>query len=137
MANGPVNALSISNGFVAELLAELQAAIADPSCRSIVLAGAGRYFCGGADINDFDDDPASADQLRGLIDAVENASKPVIMAMHGKVLGGGLELALAGHYRIASEGTRLALPEVTLGLLPGAGGTQRCLDSSERPQRCA
>lgn len=125
MSNGAVNALSIANGFVGELLEALQTAISDPDCTAIILSGAGRYFSGGADIKDFDNDPGSVHQLRDVIDAVENSSKPVIMAVHGMALGGGLELALAGHYRIAGEGTRFGLPEVTLGLLPGAGGTQR------------
>jgi 3-hydroxyacyl-CoA dehydrogenase len=125
MTNGAVNTLSIGNGFVDELAASIQTAVADPDCSAIVLTGRGRYFSAGADINDFDRDPASIGRLRALIEAIENSPKPVVMALHGMVLGGGLELALAGHARIALNGTRFGLPEVTLGLLPGAGGTQR------------
>lgn len=125
LSNGPVNALSVGNGFVGEVLAAVSQAAADPACQAIVVTGAGRMFCGGADISDFDGDPAQIGLLRDLIAAVENCDKPVIMAIHGMALGGGLELAMGGHYRIAQAGSRLGLPEVTLGLLPGAGGTQR------------
>jgi len=125
LANGPVNALSIANGFLARLAAAIKEAEADPEVAAIVVAGEGRIFCGGADIKDFDGDPTQIDRLRDLVAQVEACTKPVIMAIHGAALGGGLELAMAGHYRIAHSGTRLGLPEVSLGLLPGAGGTQR------------
>ncbi|RZF64767.1 3-hydroxyacyl-CoA dehydrogenase [Sphingomonas populi] len=124
-ANGAVNALSIGNGFVGLLDAAIRDAAADPACTAIIVAGAGRMFCGGADITDFDGDPERVDALRDLMNMVEACDTPVIMAIHGMALGGGLELALAGHYRVAQGGTRFGLPEVTLGLLPGGGGTQR------------
>ncbi|MGW8202230.1 3-hydroxyacyl-CoA dehydrogenase NAD-binding domain-containing protein [Sphingomonas bisphenolicum] len=125
LSNGAVNALSVGNGFVARFQEAILAAIADPQCRVIVVAGAGKLFCGGADIADFNRDPVLVGRLRGLIALVEASEKPIIMAIHGVALGGGLELAMAGHYRIAQANARLGLPEVTLGLLPGAGGTQR------------
>ncbi|OCC24392.1 hypothetical protein MB02_07370 [Croceicoccus estronivorus] len=125
IGNGPVNALSVGNGFVTEIGDAFAAAEADQDCAAIVIAGEGRMFCGGADIGDFDGDPASLDTLRNMQLGVENSGKPVIMAIHGVALGGGLELAMAGHYRIAQAGTKLGMPEVTLGLLPGGGGTQR------------
>lgn len=123
--NGPVNALSIANGFVDELANAVREAQADPSCDAIVISGSGRMFCGGADIADFDRDPSECGKLRDLMAAVEQCPLPVVMALHGHVLGGGLELALAGHFRILAPDAVLGLPEVTLGLLPGAGGTQR------------
>jgi 3-hydroxyacyl-CoA dehydrogenase len=125
LSNGAVNALSVGNGFVARIRQAFEAAESDPSCAAIVITGAGRMFCGGADISDFDGASDRIGQLRDLVNAVEQSVKPVIIAIHGMALGGGLELALAGHYRIAQAGSRLGLPEVTLGLLPGAGGTQR------------
>ncbi|NYI24340.1 3-hydroxyacyl-CoA dehydrogenase [Sphingobium indicum] len=125
LSNGPVNALSAGNGFVDQIAAAVDEAAGDPACRVIVIAGAGRMFCGGADIGDFDGAPTQVSRVRDVIAAVEACEKPVIMAIHGMALGGGLELAMAGHYRIAQAGSRLGLPEVTLGLLPGAGGTQR------------
>jgi 3-hydroxyacyl-CoA dehydrogenase len=125
LANGAVNALSIGNGFVGEIARAFSIAAADPFCQTIVIAGAGRMFCGGADISDFDGDPTQVNRLRELVAMIEACNTPVIMAIHGMALGGGLELALAGHYRVVEAGARLGLPEVTLGLLPGAGGTQR------------
>jgi 3-hydroxyacyl-CoA dehydrogenase len=102
-----------------------KAALTDPAVSAIVIAGAGRMFCGGADIGDFAGDTSKTSQLREMLAEIENSAKPVIAAIHGMALGGGLELALACHYRFAQAGTCLGLPEVTLGLVPGAGGTQR------------
>ncbi len=125
LSNGPVNVLSVGNGFVDGIRDAFAAVVADSSVAAIVIAGSGRMFCGGADIADFDGDPALVTRLRDLCETVECSAKPVVMAIHGMALGGGLELALAGHLRIAQAGSRFGFPEVTLGLLPGAGGTQR------------
>lgn len=125
LSNGPVNALSVGNGFADEIEQAITDATTDPSCRAIVVTGVGKMFCGGADIADFDQNPDSVGRLRVLMSQVEASTKPVIMAINGMALGGGLELALAGHYRVAQAGAKLGLPEVSLGLLPGGGGTQR------------
>ena len=121
----PVNALSISGGVVQALRSAIQAGVEEESVDVIVVRGSGDNFCAGADINDFDKDPDKLDMLRDLFAAIAGCPKTVVMALHGNVLGGGLELALSGRFRVAAPGSRLALPEVTLGLLPGAGGTQR------------
>lgn len=123
--NPPVNALSIRAGLVAELQAGLERALADTDCSAILIAGASDKFCGGADIKDFESNPLAIGAIRTLMNSLEASAKPVVVAMHGLALGGGLELAMAGHYRIAAKRTKLGLPEVTLGLLPGGGGTQR------------
>jgi 3-hydroxyacyl-CoA dehydrogenase len=108
------------------LLDALDRAAADPEVRAIVLTGADGRFSGGADIREFGT-PASlaAPQLRDVIAACEASVKPVIAAISGICLGGGLEIALGCHYRVARADARVGLPEVKLGLLPGAGGTQR------------
>ncbi len=121
--NPPVNALGPQS--VAPLLESLQAAQADPAVRAIVLAGARGTFSGGADMKTFGVTPAPRPHTRDLIDAIEASAKPVVAAIEGVAMGGGLEVALACDARIASPGARLALPEITRGLLPGAGGTQR------------
>lgn len=120
--NPPVNALGkdLRRG----LLDALQRAEADPDTRAIVLAAAGRTWPAGADIREFGKPPA-VPWLPELCAAVEACRKPVVAALHGTVFGGGLELALAAGARLARPGTQLGLPEVTLGILPGAGGTQR------------
>ena len=98
----------------------------DDGVRAIVLAGAGSLFSGGADIREFGTPAArAAPQLRDVIAACEASAKPVIAAIGGLCLGGGFELALGCHYRVARADARVGLPEVKLGLLPGAGGTQR------------
>lgn len=117
----PVNALS--SDVRAGLLSALDAAAADESVRAIVLACAGPTFCAGADIREFDL-PPQPPHLTDVIQRFADAPKPVIAALHGNALGGGCELAAGCHYRIAVRGTKIGLPEVNLGLLPGAGGTQ-------------
>jgi 3-hydroxyacyl-CoA dehydrogenase len=118
----PVNALSaaVRGG----ILKGIEAAIADPEVRAIVLACAGRTFIAGADITEFGK-PMQEPSLHAVIKAIENSPKPVVAAIHGTALGGGLETALGAHYRVAVPSAKLGLPEVKLGLLPGAGGTQR------------
>lgn len=118
----PVNALSTA--LRRRLVTALRDAEADPAVRAVVLIGAGRGFSGGADITEFTSPPA-APSLHEVLDVIDAASKPVIAALHGMAFGGGLELALTCPYRVAAPGARLGLPEVKLGLLPGAGGTQR------------
>ena len=123
-ANPPVNGLS--HAVRAGISAALERAQADPTIRAIVLTGTGGLFSGGADIREFGTPASTADPtLRQLIELVETNEKPVVAAIDGTCLGGGLELAMAAHYRIASADAKLGLPEVKLGLLPGAGGTQR------------
>ena len=124
MNNPPVNGLGLSTR--QGIAAGLEKAEADPAVKAIVLTGAGKAFSGGADIREFGSPTALAEpNLLSVILAAENASKPVVAAVHSVAMGGGLELALGCHYRIAAPGTSVALPEVTLGLIPGAGGTQR------------
>ena len=120
--NPPVNALSAA---VRQGLAQAVVRLADdPDARIAVLSCAGRTFIAGADISEFGK-PSVPPSLPDVIAAIEASEKPVVAALHGTVLGGGLEVALGAHYRVAVPGTRMGLPEVTLGLLPGAGGTQR------------
>ncbi|WP_158894389.1 MULTISPECIES: 3-hydroxyacyl-CoA dehydrogenase NAD-binding domain-containing protein [unclassified Pseudomonas] len=118
----PVNALS--RKVRAGLLARLQEALADDGIQTLVITCAGRTFVAGADLREFDL-PLQEPHLPDVLAALEASPKPVIAALHGTVLGGGLELALACHYRVAATATTFALPEVSLGLIPGAGGTQR------------
>ena len=119
--NPPVNALS--SGLKLALLEKLEAALADPAVTAIVITGAGKHFSAGADIKEFDGGAGPA--LPDLIERIENSPKPVVAALHGTVAGGALELALGCHGRVVEEGALLSLPEVTLGILPGAGGTVR------------
>ncbi len=118
----PVNALSaaVRGG----ILEGIKAAVADPAIKGIVLTCAGRTFIAGADITEFGK-PPKAPALNDVLAEIENSPKPVVAAIHGTALGGGLEVALACHYRVAVKEAKLGLPEVKLGLLPGAGGTQR------------
>ena len=122
--NPPVNGLGLATRRA--LVAGLAQAQADAAVKAIVITGAGKAFSGGADITEFGTDKALAEpNLHTAIAAAEQCSKPVIAAIHSVCMGGGLELALGCHYRIAASGCSVALPEVKLGLLPGAGGTQR------------
>ncbi|KDB06738.1 3-hydroxybutyryl-CoA epimerase [Burkholderia sp. lig30] len=122
--NPPVNGLGLSTR--AGIMEGLDRAAQDPSVTAIVLTGAGRAFSGGADITEFNTPKAVQEPtLHTVIRAVEASGKPVVAAIHSVAMGGGLELALGAHYRIAAPGAQIALPEVKLGLLPGAGGTQR------------
>lgn len=122
--NPPVNGLGLSTRQA--ITAGLEKAEADPAVKAIVLTGAGKAFSGGADIREFGSPKAIQEpNLLSVILAVENTSKPVVAAVHSVCMGGGLELALGAHYRIAAPGCNVALPEVKLGLIPGAGGTQR------------
>lgn len=120
--NPPVNALSQA---VRQGLAEcISAAVADTDIRAMVLACNGKTFIAGADITEFGKPPLEP-HLPDVLHLLDESPKPVVAALHGTVLGGGFETALACHYRVAVQGTRVGFPEVTLGLIPGAGGTQR------------
>ena len=120
--NPPVNALSqaVRQG----LLDAVVQADADAAVTAIVILGAGRSFPAGADIKEFGQ-PMQDPHLPDVIDRIESCSKPVVAALHGTALGGGFEIALGSHYRIAVPSARVGLPEIHLGLIPGAGGTQR------------
>ncbi|HEY0817819.1 MAG TPA: 3-hydroxyacyl-CoA dehydrogenase NAD-binding domain-containing protein, partial [Rhizobacter sp.] len=122
--NPPVNGLGLATRL--GITQGLEKAEADTNVKAVVITGAGNAFSGGADIKEFGSPKALAEpNLLSVIAAVEATSKPVVAAIHGVCMGGGLELALGCHYRVVAKGTQVALPEVKLGLLPGAGGTQR------------
>jgi 3-hydroxyacyl-CoA dehydrogenase len=120
--NPPVNALStpVRQGLV-DAIAEAEA---DDAVKAVVIACEGQTFFAGADITEFGKPPQNP-WLPQVVDTIEDCSKPVVAAIHGTALGGGLEVALACHYRVADKSAKLGTPEVKLGLLPGAGGTQR------------
>ena len=120
--NPPVNALK--HEVRAGLAEALRQTRDDAAVKAVVIACAGRTFFAGADITEFGK-PPQAPGLGEVIAAIENMPKPVVAALHGTALGGGFEVALACHFRVAVPGARVGLPEVKLGLLPGAGGTQR------------
>ena len=124
--NPPVNALSpgVPDGIAAGLAAH----IADPDVKAIVLIGGGRTFIAGADIKEFAkvvSGQSKGHSLLPLMLAMEDSPKPVIVAIHGTALGGGLEVAMGGHYRVASPSAQVGQPEIKIGLIPGAAGTQR------------
>ncbi|MGE0153748.1 MAG: 3-hydroxyacyl-CoA dehydrogenase NAD-binding domain-containing protein [Reyranellaceae bacterium] len=120
--NPPVNALR--NAVRAGIKEGVDKFVADPAVKAIVLIGGGRTFIAGADIKEFGKPPSGPD-LNTVIATMENSPKPVVAALHGTALGGGLETAFGAHYRVIAPSGRVGLPEVHLGLLPGAGGTQR------------
>ncbi|MEL6064368.1 3-hydroxyacyl-CoA dehydrogenase NAD-binding domain-containing protein [Methylobacterium sp. DCY52] len=122
LANPPVNALGAA--LRAALNGALEQAIADASVRAIVLAAEGRVFVGGADITEFGK-PQQPPSLPDILDRLDASPKPVVAAIGGAALGGGLELAMACHGRVAAPAAKLGLPEIKLGIIPGAGGTQR------------
>src|SRR5262245_3659489 len=125
--NPPVNALS--PGVIDGLIAALRALRADTAVRAIVLNGGGKIFCGGADINEFGKLTAGKKSLDAsfgvMLSALEDNPKPIVCAIHGTAFGGGLETAMACHYRVATPDAQVGQPEVKIGLIPGAGGTQR------------
>ena len=124
MDNPPVNGLGFD--LRTGIDAGIRRAMADDTVKAVVLTGTARAFSGGADIREFNSPKSSASPNLGeLIDLIEGAAKPVVAAVGGLALGGGNELALGCHYRVCAPGTMIGLPEVNLGLLPGAGGTQR------------
>ncbi|MFD1796762.1 3-hydroxyacyl-CoA dehydrogenase NAD-binding domain-containing protein, partial [Paracoccus aurantiacus] len=122
LSNPPVNALgaAMRQGLL-DAITQLQQ---DDAVKVTAIYGEGRIFSGGADISEFGKTPVPP-RLPDVLNAIEDCAKPVVAVLHGVAMGGGLELALAAHARIVLPDTRLGLPEVTLGLLPGAGGTQR------------
>jgi 3-hydroxyacyl-CoA dehydrogenase len=122
--NPPVNALS--HAARQRIVSELTRAEADPAITAVILIGSDEFFSGGADVKEFNSPRAAAEpSLDTMIRRFERSSKPTIAAISGTCLGGGFELALGCHYRLASESARVGLPEVKIGLIPGAGGTQR------------
>ena len=122
--NPPVNGLG--HALRTALVEGIDRANADAAVKSIVITGAGNAFSGGADIREFNTPKALAEPtLRTVIVTAESSTKPVVSAINGTCMGGGLELSLGCHYRVAKADAQLALPEVKLGLIPGAGGTQR------------
>ncbi len=120
--NPPVNGLS--NALRAALMAHLKKADADAAAKAVVLIGSAKAFCGGADIREFNA-PREKPDLPEVNDQQDAMTKPLVAAIGGFALGGGLELALACHYRVALPKAQIGLPEVKLGILPGSGGTQR------------
>ncbi len=124
--NPPVNAMSVNKGVPQGILDAIKNGEHDPKVKKLLLVGKGRNFCGGADISEFGGkyNPDMA-TLMDLIEYMDTVTKPIFGALSGPTMGGGLELALACHYRCGIEGVLLGLPEVKLGIMPGAGGTQR------------
>ena len=122
--NPPVNGLGLETRRA--VVAGIAQAVADASVKAVIITGHGKVFSGGADVREFGSTKAFQEpNLLSVISCVENCSKPVVAAMHSVVMGGGLELAMGCHYRICAPDTSISMPEVKLGLIPGAGGTQR------------
>lgn len=124
--NPPLNALS--GALLAELAATAEELASDPSVKAVVVTGEGRAFAAGADVSELggpDEARAAAGRFRRACAALEGIPRPVIAAVHGFCLGGGLEVAMACDLRVAAAGTRLGQPEILLGIIPGGGGTQR------------
>ena len=120
--NPPVNA--IATGVPQGMAAALTAALADPEVNAIVFIGAGKTFIAGADLSEFAKS-GEGPNLHALLAAMEDSAKPTVVAVHGTALGGGVEIAMAAHYRVAAPDAQLGMPEVTIGVVPGAEGTQR------------
>lgn len=123
--NPPVNALS--PGVVEGMKAAIEQANADAEVRAIIVIGSGRTFIAGADVHEFQK-PTFGEYVTGIracLSTIEDSAKPLVMAIHGAALGGGLETAMAGHYRLIAPSAQVGQPETKLGLIPGAGGTQR------------
>ena len=124
MNNPPVNGLGYD--LRVGVVEAVEAAMADAAVKAVVLTGTGKSFSGGADIREFTSPKSGmAPNLRAIIAMFDNCQKPIVAAINGVCMGGGLELALACHYRVGQPNAPIALPEVKIGLLPGAGGTQR------------
>jgi len=124
LQNPPVNGLGFKTR--AAIVDGVTQADNDPAVAAIVITGSGKAFSGGADIREFNTPAATAEpNLNSVIAALEASSKPIVAAIHAVAMGGGLELAMGCHFRVVQKGAQIALPEVKLGLLPGAGGTQR------------
>ncbi|MGT2453357.1 3-hydroxyacyl-CoA dehydrogenase NAD-binding domain-containing protein [Cupriavidus basilensis] len=124
LANPPVNGLGYSTRL--GIVDSIDRAVKDPEVTGIVLSGSGKAFSGGADMREFNNPQARRDPgLNTVLSVIEDCPKPVVAAIHSVAMGGGLELALACHYRVGIPGAQIALSEVRMGLLPGAGGTQR------------
>jgi 3-hydroxyacyl-CoA dehydrogenase len=122
--NPPVNGLGHATRL--GIVTGLEQALGNDAVKAIVITGAGKAFSGGADIREFGSPKALAEpNLLSVIASLEASGKPIVAAVHSVAMGGGLELALGCHYRVAAPGTQVALPEVKIGLIPGAGGTQR------------
>jgi 3-hydroxyacyl-CoA dehydrogenase len=136
--NPPVNALS--TGVPEAIGAAISALQADPAINAVVLMGAGRTLIAGADIKQLEEMAwgrgPDAPVLHSLLQQIEDCSKPVVMAIHGTALGGGPEVAMAGHHRVAAAGAQFGQPEVNLGIIPGAEGTQRLPRLSENILTC-
>jgi 3-hydroxyacyl-CoA dehydrogenase len=124
--NPPVNALSVGKGLLQGILDAIQQGEHDPAVKAFLLIGGGKNFSGGADITEFGKPPVPGmATLRDVLSYMDTVTKPICAALAGPTMGGGLELALGAHWRCAATGAQIGLPEVKLGILPGAAGTQR------------